>query len=305
MDREASLDLSARIGALIAERSPTVDFTEDDVRRAEAECAADLAEMRELGLMRDTFREYYVIREFCARYGVTDEADGHYLLRLFAEARELDADDFLRDPYLRNIRVPIVSDGDILLTTARYGRGEIFQYDMPDFAAPLVVPKLGFFDRAVEFPAIYEDGVPWVSVIPSEINSMSPDVPAARGRVLVLGLGLGYYAYRVSELEAVESVTVIEINPKIAAIFREHILPQFANAAKVTVIEADAFMYLASLHGGEYDFCYADIWEGAVDGARAYLRIKAHEKRLGTTEFRYWIEPQIRAYLGVKRRDKP
>ena len=70
---------------------------------------------------------------------------------------------------------------------------------------------------------------------------------------------------------------------------------------RTLVIEADAFKYLASLRGGEFDFCYADIWEGAVDGARAYLRIKAHEKRLAGTEFRYWIEPQIKAYLGLKR----
>ena len=114
MDREASLDLSARIGALIAERSPVVEYTDDDVRLAEAECADDLAEMRELGLIRGSFGEYYVIREFCARYGIADEADGHYLLRLFAEARMLDADEFLRDPYLQNISIPTVSDGGVL-----------------------------------------------------------------------------------------------------------------------------------------------------------------------------------------------
>ena len=84
MDRETSLDLSARIGALIAGHAPTVDYTDADVRAAEAECAGDLAEMREIGLLRDSFEEYYVIREFCARYGIADEADGHYLLRLFA-----------------------------------------------------------------------------------------------------------------------------------------------------------------------------------------------------------------------------
>ena len=300
MDRDASLELSARIGAIIAGRAPIVRYTDADVRRAEAECAADLAEMRGLGLVGDSFEEYYVIREFLASCGA-DRADGHYLLRLFAEARLLDADEFERDPYLQNIAVADDADGDILLTTSSYSRGEIFQYDMPDFAAPLVVPKLGFFTREVRFPAIYEDGVPWVSVCPSEINSMSPDIPAAHGRVLVLGLGLGYYAYRVSELAAVDSVTVVEINPKIAAIFRRRILPQFPHAAKVTVAEADAFDFLASLRGGEFDFCYADIWEGVLDGARAYLRIKPHEKRLEGTRFRYWIEPQIRAYLGLKR----
>ena len=297
MDRDASVDLSAKIGALIASRSPRVDYTDGDVRRAEAECAADISELRELGLIRDSFEEYYVIREFCDITGIAEAADGHYLLRLFSEARMLDADKFRRDPYLRTIDVPTVGDGDILLTNAAYARGEIFQYDMPDFDAPLVAPKLGFFAEDVRFPAIYESGVPWVSVCPSEINSMESGIRRARGKTLVLGLGLGYYAFRVSELSAVESVTVVEINPKIAAIFREHVLPQFPNAAKVRVIEADAFEFLASLRGGEFDFCYADIWEGALDGARAYLRIKAHEKRLAATEFQYWIEPQILAYL--------
>lgn len=301
MDRETSLDISARIGALIAERAPTVDYTEEDLRTAEAQCAGDIDEMRSIGLLRDSFEEYYVIREFCAKYGVSDIADGHYLLRLFSEARRLDADSFEEDPYLRDIRIPTVRDSNVALTNAVYGRGEIFQYDMPDFTASLVVPKLGFFTRPVSFPALYEDDVPWVSVCPSEINSMACDIPRGRGRVLVLGLGLGYYAYRVSELAAVDSVTVVEINPKIAGIFRRHILPQFKNARKVTVVEADAFDYVASLRGGEFDFCYADIWEGAVDGAKAYLRLKAHEKRLASTRFRYWIEPQIRAYLGLKR----
>lgn len=299
MDREASLGTSAKIGAFIASCNPRVEYTDGDVRRALDECRDDLAELRELGLIRDSFEEYYVMREFCAICDAPGLDDGHYLLRLFAEARMLDADSFEADAYLRNIRVPTVQSGDILLTTSSYARGEIFQYDMPDFSAPLVVPKLGFFRRDVSFGAIYEDGVPWISVCPSEINSMALDIAAAHGRVLVLGLGLGYYAYRISELCTVTSVTVVDINPRIISLFREHILPQFANAAKIRLVEADAVEYLASLRGGEFDFCYADIWEGAVDGARAYLLIKAHDRRLGGTEFRYWIEPQIRAYLDI------
>lgn len=299
MDREASLATSAGIGAFIASRNPRVEYTDGDVRRALDECRDDLDELRELGLIRDSFEEYYVIREFCAMCDAPGLGDGHYLLRLFAEARMLDADSFEADPYLQNIRIPTVQNGDILLTSSSYARGEIFQYDMPDFSSALVVPKLGFFRRDVSFGAIYEDGVPWISVCPSEINSMAMDIPAAHGRVLVLGLGLGYYAYRISELEAVESITVVDINPRIISIFREHILPQFPNASKIALVEADAVKYLASLRGGEFDFCYADIWEGAVDGARAYLLIKPHDRRLAGTEFRYWIEPQIRAYLDI------
>lgn len=299
MDRHESIQISAQIGAYITEHTPTVKYTEADVKRALAEFADELDEIREIGMCGDDFEEFFVIREFCVQSGLSESADGEYLLHLFNEARRLDADKFERDPYLRTIRIPEKRDGNILLTNVEYAQGEIFQYDMPDFSQRLVVPKLGFFSRSVRFPAVYEGDMPWVSVCPSEINSMKPDIGRASGRVLVLGLGLGYYTFAVSELDSVEEITVAELNPRIINLFEKYILPQFPNRNKIRVVETDAVEYLARLSGGEYDFCYADIWEGAVDGAAAYLKIKPHEQRLRETEFAYWIEPQIRAYLNL------
>ena len=299
MDKSRSMEISAQVGEYITLNAPTVKYTDSDICKAATELEGDLDELRSLGLLRDSIEEYFVIREFCGQSGLCDLADGHYLMRLFSEARMLDADDLENDPFMRTVKIPEVRDGDILLTNASYARGEIFQYDMPDLSAPLVVPKLGFFTRDVRFPAVYEGDMPWVSVCPSEINSMKADIPRARGRVLVLGLGLGYYTFCISESDAVDEITVAEINPRIISLFREHILWQFPHADKVKIVETDAVEYLRSLRGGEYDFCYADIWEGAVDGARWYMKIKPQEKKLPGTEFAYWIEPQIRSYLGL------
>ena len=125
---------------------------------------------------------------------------------------------------------------------------------------------------------------------------MSPDLEEAEGRVLVLGLGLGYYPYRLMENKRVEKITIVEKNPHIIALFREQILPQFPHKDKIRIVEADAFEFLVETENGAFDFCYADIWEGWEDGAAAYEKILPHEKRLWDCRFRYWIEKEILWY---------
>lgn len=301
-ERETSLTLSAAIGKKIAEENPTIFYTADDLSADRASFSReDLFEMAELGLYDGDFEKFYVIREFCSQIGLGEAADGYYLLRLFEKAKKLSASAFLADPYLVRVgKISSFRSGDVLLTTASYRRGEILQYDMPDFRERLVVPSLGFFTRDVAFPALYEGSLPWMSVCPSEISSMAAPIEAAFGRVLVLGLGLGYYAFHAASKAEVTGVTVVEKNPRVIEVFEKQILPRFPKrgcADKLRVVEADAFAYLENLRGGEYDFCFADIWEGAVDGAPLYTALQPHAARLSSTRFSYWIEEAIRAYL--------
>ncbi|MBQ7500831.1 MAG: hypothetical protein IJT91_08040 [Clostridia bacterium] len=299
MNKETSIKLSAAIGAYIASSAPTVEYTDGDIKKAYSSFTPeDLSEMKELGLLGDDFELFCVIRKFLSGISLGGSADGEYIVGLFRNAKKLSADEFLRDRYISDIHIPDVRIGNVFLTTAEYARGEIFCYDMPDFTGEAVYPKLGFFTRPVRFPAIYENNLPWVSVCPSEVNSMLPMIKAAHGKILVLGLGLGYYTYITSLSDKVEKITVVELNKKIIDIFEKHILPQFSNSGKIRIIHADAIAYLDSVEDGDYDFCFADIWEGAVDGAPLYRKIKAHESRLPSTEFTYWIEDQIKAYIG-------
>ncbi len=298
MDKETSLKLSGYISQKIITEAPCIKYSKSDIDKAfKKYTKRKLEELEKEGLYFGDFETFYVVKKLCDKLKIWDYADTEYIRRLFSNAKKHTKDYFYDNRYLNDIKVPNVSDGKFLLLNVSYEKGEFFQYDMPKFSDDIVVPKLGFFDSKVSFPSIYEGNMPWVSVCPSEINSMQIDVDKAHGRCLVLGLGLGYYPYLISFLDNVKSITIVEISKGIIDLFEKHILPQFKYKDKIKVVHADAIEYMKSVERDEYDYVYADIWEGQVDGAPLYTQIKAHENRLPYTNFAYWIEEEIKWYL--------
>lgn len=297
MTKEESLSITSHIGAIIAQSAPVLSFSPQELKKARAQYSDEkLEELRKKGYYFGDFEHFYTMLRFCDLASLWARADEEYLKKLFSLSRKMSASAFTEDPYLKNIKIRDQKIGSVFLTEASYEKGELFQYAMPDLSDRIVVPKIGFFTQKVSFPAVYEEKIPWVSVCPSEVSSMSPDVNAAFGRVLVLGLGLGYYPYRLWENEKVESITIVEKNPHILSLFREQLLPQFPNKRRIRLVQQDAFDFLAETENGAFNFCYADIWEGWADGAKAYEKILPHEKRLWDTTFRYWIEDEILWY---------
>lgn len=293
-EKEQSLAFTRAVSSYIIRCAPVVSYTDEDVKKAEAGFSDEEKEiLREAGWLGEDFESFYVTNRFVNGIGLQDRASDRFLQLLYQNARKLDASAFRQDSYLAHIRAPEKKIGRFQLKNVSYQRGEILQYAMPDLSAPITVPRLGFFSEEVTFPAVYEGEMPWVSVCPSEISSMSPDVMRAHGRVLVLGLGLGWYPYRISLLPSVKSVTVVELSGEVIRLFRDHLLPQFEQGEKLHLVQADAFDYLEQLKPGQFDFCYADIWESQTDGADAYKRIQPFERRLPGTEFAYWIREQI------------
>lgn len=298
MTKEESIAISAKISAYIAENAPIVRYTLDELAEARGQFGEeDLMEMAELGLYDGDFEKFYVIREFLSDIGLGDVADGEYILRVFEKAKKLDAREFTSEPYMAILGGMPMRSGNSMLMPSAYEAGEILCYDMPDFSEELVVPRLAFFTKRVLFPTLYEKETPWMSVCPSEINSMREAIASARGRVLVLGLGLGYYAHAIAEKREVESVTVVELSREVIDLFERAIQPKLDFHGKLTLVQSDAIEFLRKTKVGEFDFCFADIWEGALDGAKWYKEILPHASRLKGTEFAYWIEDAILAYL--------
>ena len=298
MDKNLSLKISGYISQKIIGEAVKIDYTEEMLSEAKAAFTDKmLKESIAKGEYNEDFETYYVIKKFCDKLNISEAADKEYLKKLYSSAKRYTRDIFYNDAYLKNIKIPTVSMRNILLVNACYERGELFQYDMPALSEDIVVPKLGYCDSDVFFPAVYEGNMPWVSVCPSEINSMQIDVEKAEGRCLVLGLGLGYYPYMISMSDKVKSITIVEISKDIISLFEKYILPQIPNKDKFKIVHADAIQYMNSVERDEFDFCYADIWEGQTDGAELYLQIKPHEKRLPYTRFAYWIEDEIRWYI--------
>lgn len=293
-EKEQSLAFTQAVSSYIIRYAPVISYTNEEMKNAESGFSQQEKEiLREAGWLKEDFENFYVISRFVNGIGLQDRASDRFLQLLYQNARKLDAFAFRRDPYLAHIRVPEIKLGRFQLKNMCYQRGEILQYAMPDLSVPVTVPRLGFFTEEVTFPAVYEGEMPWVSVCPSEISSMAPDVARAHGRVLVLGLGLGWYPYCISLLPCVESITVVELSGEVIRLFRDHLLPQFEQKKKIRLVQADAFDYLKQVKPGQFDFCYADIWESQLDGAEAYQKIQPFEGRLPGMEFAYWIREQI------------
>lgn len=298
MNKNKSINLSSALGGYISSHAPVIEYSDEVVKHFYENLGVEtLNELYSCGLIKDDKTLFYVINKFLAESGVLSVADMSYLKKTFDSAKKFNAEWFENNPYIKNVRFPTVKNGNLLITNSCYERGEIFQYDMPDLSAEVVTLSLGFFDKKVFFPTIYEGDMPWMSVCPSEIFSMRQPIKNAFGKVLVLGLGLGYYPYMISEKQDVSNITIIEKNPEIIDLFERYILPSFKNRNKIKILNADAIEYLKSLNACCFDYCFADIWESSVDGAPLYQKIKEQEIRLKQIKFDYWIENQIKAYL--------
>lgn len=149
------------------------------------------------------------------------------------------------NPYLENIKFPDTATRHWKFTHYSYRPYEAFICNNIDIDKNLrEVPQIGFFRERFAYPAVEQDGREWMAVKPSEIETMRAPIEEATGRVVTFGLGLGYFAYMVSEKPDVTSLDIVERSEEAIALFERHILPQFPNKEKIRIIRSDAFGFL-------------------------------------------------------------
>ncbi len=218
-----------------------------------------------------------------------------YVGAVLQNARALDPSFLQKNPYIKRVRFNTIKSGKYLLTNQSYEKGEILQYAFPLMEDGVYIPRLAYFTKKTNFPTIYEKNVPWMSVIPSEITSMEQPIAHARGNMLVLGLGLGYYAYRIGQKKEVSKITIVEKSSDVIALFEDNILCQFEKEIqdKITLVCMDAHAYMKQVQDNTYDGIFADLWEGAADGHAWYEELHAYEAELSHTRFDYWIEEYL------------
>lgn len=214
---------------------------------------------------------------------------------LISGLHALDPAQYTQNPYYQTIQIQPQKLGSWELRNSYYAPFEPFVCGHPQVTADFrEIPQIGYFKEKFTFPAVLENGIEWMTITPNEIETMKQPIQEAFGSVLTLGLGLGYYAFMVSEKEAVQSVTVIEKDIQVIRLFEDVILPQFPNRHKINIVQADAFEYLEnSAQRAAYDYVFADLWHDQSDGLPMYLRLRKLEKKFTQTKFSYWIEPTI------------
>ena len=263
---------------------------------------ADFA--RDCGLDRHT--AFCMLLAAACGLTIEENADHRRLAReyLFPALRCLTPAAYATDPYYSLLKAANVRQGGWWLTQHTYAPYQVFPCgNTRQLPGGRTIPQLGYFEMPFPYPVLLENGREWMSVIPNEIETMRADIDAARGRTLVLGLGLGYFAYSVSEKPQVRSVTVVERSPEAIALFRDHLLPLFPQREKLTLVQADAFDFIENAADpAAYDYVYADLWHDVSDGVPLYLCLKGLQGRL-RAEWRYWIEPDMRIFLQGMAQD--
>ena len=232
--------------------------------------------------------------------GITGECD-RYLSTAYLRSgiRRLDPQEYRMNPYYRQIRIPEAHFGNWKLTIEKYKPYEAFVCDDIRTDEELKeIPQIGFFDTEFSFPAVMEDGQEWMAIKPNEIETMRQPIARAAGQVVAFGLGMGYYAFMVSEKPEVKTLTIVERDENVIALFREHILPQFPKKEKIDIVRQDAFEFATNcMSDGYYDHAFVDLWHDVSDGYPLYKQMKALEKNSPNTLFSYWIEDSLLSHL--------
>ena len=260
-----------------------------------------------------------LIHNFCEECGVPEEEAFRHLLivacglniennvrdrqlavnYLMSAVRKLDSREYKTNPYYMHLRIPQVRFGDWELKYEKYIPYEAFVCNEivldEDFKE---IPQIGFFDTEFSFPAVMQNNNEWMAIKPNEVETMQRAIELATGCVVTFGLGLGYYAYMVSEKSAVESVTIIEKDNVVISLFKTYILPQFPGKQKVTIIQADAFEYaIHQMPVRKYNYAFVDLWHDVLDGYPLYLEMKKLESLSPETTFLYWIEDSLLSHM--------
>lgn len=139
-----------------------------------------------------------------------------------------------------------------------------------------------------ETPILLLDGRLFMSITPNEIQSQLVPLARSRGRVAVLGLGLGWIALKMAQKEEVDSIDIYEMNQNVVDMFEEN-FSESKGFEKFRFIMGDC---RKTLIGEEYDFVYNDIYESILpdECLEDMLRFKENNK-IG--EYRFWSEEMI------------
>lgn len=211
---------------------------------------------------------------------------------------ELNPKDYLKDDYFNIVKNVKAKDGDCQFLNLKYLPYEGFTYNELEIDKDTYTEHtpIGYFKEEFIYPAIIQKDLIWMSLIPHEIETMKQPIKNARGSVLVLGLGLGYYLYHVSNKKEVTKVDVLEIDSKIINLFNKYLIDKFPHKEKINIIKTDAIEYLKTCPN-KYDYVFVDIYHNVGDGEEPYLKIKGLEHRLNKATFDYWIETSLLAML--------
>lgn len=298
---------SSTVNILIANRIAEVSVIPSDVEKLRKEAIKIQTRMK----MKNSNRECYSVDKIMLLLVVESliglqlagqpQMLSFFMNQIADESKVFYVNDFNQNPYIKNIDFREMKLGDYELCYNEYMPYELNIYNIPKRIdkVHIDIPRVSCFTEKFKYPAIGQLSTQslWMSVSPNEVFTMEKAINNARGKVLTLGCGMGYFAYMASLKKEVESVTIVELEQNVINLFKTFILPQFENKDKITIIKADAIEYMSNIKDGEFDYCFADIWIGISDIV-PYFAVKEIGRKFRKTKIDYWIEESFAILLS-------
>lgn len=206
--------------------------------------------------------------------------------------RKLDSDDYINNPYAKSI----LKGGrynQYQLKYLSYEPYQLFAYDDIKTNGYKEYSQIGYFTQKFSYLALTEGNNVWMSLNPNEIETMKPFIEKGKGNVLVLGLGMGYVPFMLARKEEVKSITIVEKDKSIIALFNALIYPYFPHKDKIRIIEDDALKYLQNKEKKpRFDYVFADLWHNPDDGLPLFVALKKIDLNIDC-----WLEVSLYALL--------
>ena len=213
----------------------------------------------------------------------------------------LKSEDYLSNPYLATFKnVTFKKQGWTFANVKRPAYTLCpYQEEYPYGGNYALKMGIACFDNDYIYPSISLYDQEWMSLNQHEIRTMEVPISLARGKVLTLGLGLGYFAFMASNKEDVKEVHIVEMDVELIKLFNEYLLPLFPHKEKIHIHKADAYHFINSLNDNDYDYIFSDLWHDVSDGLPSYIKLKSVFSKFSKTICTYWIEESILSYLQL------
>lgn len=205
----------------------------------------------------------------------------------------LNINDYLENQYYKDIIIDApIKFKNYELCYEKYGKSSLFYYDniKVDENNYKEITPIGYFLNDYKYLCLKKDNITWMSITPHEINTMKYYIEQVKGNVLVLGLGLGYFPYMISQKDEVKQIDIIELDKNVIEIFNSFLKPKFNYINKINIINQDMFKYVKEHELKNYSYIFCDVYHDNLDGLEIYLKLKSLEKYLISTRVFYWIE---------------
>lgn len=140
-----------------------------------------------------------------------------------------------------------------------------------------------------------------MSDTPMEYRSNYPAVVAARGDVLIAGLGLGMIIIPIARKAEVKNITVVEKNSDVISLVLPKLLGFLGeDGNKISVIEEDIMDYKPK-RGVKFDCIYFDIWPDICTDNLTQID-KLHQRFKGRLKGERWMKSWMRDVLIQRKR---